>query len=306
MKIVSKGVEVEIGPNGATFTPAVSEGGDLSWTNNAGLENPPTVNVKGPPGAPGVTSRPNLLDNWYFPRPINQREVSGTISTSGYFIDRWMLLTGTVEITEAGLVLNGTICQRLEHPTDGHVTATALTTSGIRTASYIPNAKQFRITLKGETLIAAKLEYGTEQTLADENGNLLDPAPNETLELLKCQRYLYVLRLGSYTPICIGHLYASYRIDCPFVFPVPLYNEPTVTVYGTFFLQYNSTFKESGVGSGKNITAVSFTRFDKSRQRCTCMINIDTSFLSGVALGTAVIFESSGLSTNYIMFSSEL
>lgn len=39
--------------DGATFTPSVSEDGDLSWTNDKGKENPPTVNIKGEPGAPG-------------------------------------------------------------------------------------------------------------------------------------------------------------------------------------------------------------------------------------------------------------
>ena len=31
--------------NGYTFTPAVDENANLSWTNNGGLENPPTVNI---------------------------------------------------------------------------------------------------------------------------------------------------------------------------------------------------------------------------------------------------------------------
>ena len=40
--------------DGATFTPSVSDNGDLSWTNDKGKENPPTVNIAGPPGAPGA------------------------------------------------------------------------------------------------------------------------------------------------------------------------------------------------------------------------------------------------------------
>ena len=38
------------GDAGATFTPAISEEGVLSWTNNGGLENPSPVNIKGNPG----------------------------------------------------------------------------------------------------------------------------------------------------------------------------------------------------------------------------------------------------------------
>ena len=35
------------------FTPSLSENGALSWTNKAGLDNPPTVNIKGPTGPQG-------------------------------------------------------------------------------------------------------------------------------------------------------------------------------------------------------------------------------------------------------------
>lgn len=39
--------------DGATFKPAVSAAGDLSWTNDKGLPNPDTVNIKGVPGKDG-------------------------------------------------------------------------------------------------------------------------------------------------------------------------------------------------------------------------------------------------------------
>lgn len=45
------------GGSGATFTPAVSEDGTLSWTNDKGLDNPEPVNIKGPQGvSPTVRS----------------------------------------------------------------------------------------------------------------------------------------------------------------------------------------------------------------------------------------------------------
>lgn len=37
----------------AIFTPSVDANGNLSWTNGAGLENPQTVNVRGPAGETG-------------------------------------------------------------------------------------------------------------------------------------------------------------------------------------------------------------------------------------------------------------
>ena len=46
--------DVELGNlDGATFTPHVSESGDLSWSNNKNLSNPETVNIKGEKGDKG-------------------------------------------------------------------------------------------------------------------------------------------------------------------------------------------------------------------------------------------------------------
>lgn len=39
-----------IGPMGTVFVPSISETGDVSWTNDGGLDNPKTVNVKGDTG----------------------------------------------------------------------------------------------------------------------------------------------------------------------------------------------------------------------------------------------------------------
>ena len=52
-----QGIQGEVGPQGATgpyFTPSVSDDGDLSWTNNGGLQNPNTVNIMGPQGEQGI------------------------------------------------------------------------------------------------------------------------------------------------------------------------------------------------------------------------------------------------------------
>lgn len=43
------------GKNGVSFFPSVDEEGNLSWTNDGELENPKTVNVKGPKGDEGHT-----------------------------------------------------------------------------------------------------------------------------------------------------------------------------------------------------------------------------------------------------------
>ena len=41
------------GRDGVTFTPSMSDDGDLSWTNDGGKANPQTVNLKGPKGDTG-------------------------------------------------------------------------------------------------------------------------------------------------------------------------------------------------------------------------------------------------------------
>ena len=43
------------GDDGATFTPSVDSAGNLSWTNDQGLPNPATVNIKGAKGNDGYT-----------------------------------------------------------------------------------------------------------------------------------------------------------------------------------------------------------------------------------------------------------
>lgn len=45
------------GVNGVTFTPSVDADGNLSWTNFGGLENPDTVNIRGPVGPKGEDGR---------------------------------------------------------------------------------------------------------------------------------------------------------------------------------------------------------------------------------------------------------
>ena len=43
------------GADGTTFTPSVSSAGVISWTNDGGKQNPPSVNIKGPQGPQGET-----------------------------------------------------------------------------------------------------------------------------------------------------------------------------------------------------------------------------------------------------------
>lgn len=164
----------------------------------------------------GAASNPNLLDNWYFADPINQRGVSGTISTEGYFIDRWKLVSGTVQIISGGIILNGTIRQILEKSIGEDVTASVLTDSGVLSGDYDDSARTFSITAAGKTILAAKLEIGSKQTLVhQENGVwvLNDAPPNKASELAKCKAYYMKMQLFSTAYyVTANEAYVSLRV----------------------------------------------------------------------------------------------
>lgn len=128
----------------------------------------------------------NVLHNWDFTNPVNQRRVSGTISTLGYFIDRWKLTSGTVTLTADGLVLDGTMVQILERAAGENVTASVKTASGEASATYDDATKTFTITSSGGTIVRAKLEMGEGSTIEN------DPPADYGAELIKCRRFLRV------------------------------------------------------------------------------------------------------------------
>ena len=83
------------------FTPSVSEDGILSWTNKAGLPNPPSVNIKGKDGADGgVTvdaalsdSSTNPVQNKVINEALNNRAVlddTNTFTSPNRFDDIYM------------------------------------------------------------------------------------------------------------------------------------------------------------------------------------------------------------------------
>ena len=51
MQLSGPGLPGENGTNGVTFTPSVSEAGEISWTNDGEKDNPEPVDIMGPPGA---------------------------------------------------------------------------------------------------------------------------------------------------------------------------------------------------------------------------------------------------------------
>lgn len=54
------GEKGDTGARGITFTPVVDGKGNISWSNDGGLENPQTVNITGPKGDKGTTFVPSV------------------------------------------------------------------------------------------------------------------------------------------------------------------------------------------------------------------------------------------------------
>ena len=54
----SQGPKGDKGDTGPYFTPAVSSDGVISWTNNGGLDNPPSQDIRGPQGLKGDEGQP--------------------------------------------------------------------------------------------------------------------------------------------------------------------------------------------------------------------------------------------------------
>lgn len=177
--------------------------------------------------AKAIPCNQNLLDNWYFKNPVNQRgQTSYTVTD--YAIDRWISQGCTVTLNDGYLTIAGKYLN-LDQVVDEYVwkflrgrtvTISILARGNVAVitedyaAHYVglynnsasfslasvtltvrDDASQFVFHIQPQDenavdIIAVKLELGTEQTLAhqDANGNwVLNEILNYNTELLKCQ-----------------------------------------------------------------------------------------------------------------------
>lgn len=248
----------------------------------------------------------NLLDNWYFGNPVNQRDVSGTISSAGYFLDRWKLVSGSVTINTDGITLNGTMQQVLETAPVGTVTASALTQAGVGDVvpAYDSASKTVTVTADGKKLVAVKLELGPQQTLAHQVSGVwvLNEIPDYGEELTKCMRYLQVLAAPYDTSgngVAIG--YANNTVDLwvpiPLAVPMRISPAPTVPTGGAALFKAGKTS-----GSPKDVTGVTGGWAMQTGGACSVRSLIFTS--SGLTAGeTYALFMRQGAQ---IVFSAEL
>lgn len=98
-----------IGENGATFIPAISENGIISWTNDKDLNNPPPINIKGPQGLQGeigyyikaTVDRPSFSESqWTTYGTIGREENWGGTSNADVRVGDLFIIVGTS--TDAG------------------------------------------------------------------------------------------------------------------------------------------------------------------------------------------------------------
>ena len=174
----------------------------------------------------GQHSNENLLDNWYFADPINQRgqkEYKGNV----YTIDRWYKYYGAsadtslvidddgITTSDNNVVIRYRVEDREKYIGKTLTFSVLIKNAGCFFVTSTPTAPTLRFVFDGsrayfsttqvvpnelvaisippgDHLIAAKLELGSVQTLARKVGDewvLNDPPPNKATELAKCQRY---------------------------------------------------------------------------------------------------------------------
>lgn len=207
-------------------------------------------------------SNPNLLDNWYFGNPVNQRGQT-SYTGAGYGIDRWKILTdsATLAISNDGITLhrNGgdqwLLAEQIEpfivtNFMGKHLTASVLTTQGLvvldvpsaftsETSVTDPTGVCVWVNTTGIVLfgtindsiipIAVKLELGSQQTLAhqDADGNwVLNEVPDYGEQLARCQRYFVRINIVY----AFGQVAANNISFVDFITPVPLRADPVLTV----------------------------------------------------------------------------
>ena len=261
---------------------------------------------------------PNLLDNWYFGNPVNQRGQT-EYTESGYTFDRWLLYQWNATSIACSVATNGlrvygessgscstSIKQFVEGLKAGcQVTASVLVTdftagvavylfirtnSGVRLAhvrfskpglysvtTTLPDNFEGNLTIEiGQggsdggngntdfTVLAIKLELGSQQTLAhqDANGNwVLNEIPDYGEQLRRCQRYFvnfnpYKMAWFAMPPAVASNTTQAYS---GITLPVAMRAQPVVSYGGniaisqdadhavTAILVSNSTFTGNSI-----------------------------------------------------------
>lgn len=220
----------------------------------------------------GQRPNPNLLDNWYFGNPVNQRGQT-EYKTNGYTVDRWKssassniiaIADGHIDFTVASS--GQSIQQPMEHWEEfkgktltasmllaagataricliimgGTTVRSAYISSGIAsvTATIPEEAADVYVAIQSNSansaveLIAAKCEFGAQQTLAHQDASgkwVLNEIPNYAEELAKCQRYYQLFTAADKRPSNKHDFRPEMRIDATAA------NTGTITIDGVTY-----------------------------------------------------------------------
>lgn len=104
-----KGPKGDTGDTGATFTPAVSSAGVLSWSNDKGISNPAPVNIKGPKGDKGETGSGLTILGYYDSMSALQSAVTSPAAGMAYGVGTAAPYDVYIYDPENGWVNNGPI-----------------------------------------------------------------------------------------------------------------------------------------------------------------------------------------------------
>ncbi len=268
--------------------------GDVTLTgDNIALDTGDSTSVS---TALKYRSNPNLLVNWYFGRPVNQRGQTEYTTGGVYTLDRWwMQYDTTLSIVDGGIKIGGKwdVHQYFENTlpnatytlsllykdrtgsdplrliagnrTDGDLAQTeSKDASGILSITF-STAKSNKVNFgfTGSTdnsaiIIAIKLELGDTQTLAHkENGVwVLNEIPDYGEQLRRCQSYLFSAR-GTTNYVCVGSGYISVDgTEAIIVVPTPVSLRATPVCMVNGILHVDTSYGEGVTGNNVSLLNV--------------------------------------------------
>lgn len=269
---------------------------------------------------------PNLLDNWYFGNPVNQRGQT-SYTGSGYTIDRWKLDAGDGVTIDNGLNIikaNSYFGQYFDDfdkyigrqlvgsvlMGDGNLYTGTYVYNGVlnqgqilfansRLGMYINKLSdtltqvEINTVLENEKVRAVGLELGSQQTLAHkEYGEWVqNEIPKFGDQLAECQRYF--VRIGSdsaYRIVGTGTAYGNSTCGILVPLPVEMRTTPAVSIVGQLMLRNKA-------GSEVACSAVALDIIGAATAYLNCTA-------SGLTLGASYdAFLSPG---SYLSFSADL
>lgn len=250
---------VSLGAKDVGAQPTISANGILKGDGSGNITAANEIEVE-LVSLPNICN-PNLVDNWYFGNPVNQRGQTSYTDT-GYTIDRWKFggYSQTITLTTNGIIWDtntgvwwGQTIENWDALVGKTATVSALIGGNLYSVSGVVNNSDRisvgvseKVTLeispeqKGVRLVtyviestsvgavlAIKLELGTQQTLAhQENGAwVLNEIPDYGEQLRRCQRYFFKL---NDRPMAGGWVYNEQYANVLVNTPVTMRTLPSI------------------------------------------------------------------------------